>query len=180
MSAANMWTFKLPIAVTFGNGCGQRLLQITAAHGARPLLVAERDLVRLPLFARVQEALPGIPVFSDVTPDPTVASVDALAARLRAKGHEVVIAVGGGSAMDCAKAAACLATGSLPSIRAVHSEGVPLGSAWLPLILSRWIANSSSSAVCPARCARRASRQRIFPYSLVKAFIRSCGTIRER
>lgn len=134
MSAANLWTFKLPTAVTFGNGCVQQLPQIAAARGARPLLVADRDLVKLPPFARVQAVLPGVPVFSDVTPDPTVASVDALAARLRAERHDVVVAVGGGSAMDCAKAAACLAAGNLPSIRAVHSEGVPLGSARLPLI----------------------------------------------
>lgn len=130
----DMWTFKLPTAVTFGNGCIQQLPQIVAARGTRPLLVADRDLVKLPPFARVQEVLPEVPVFSDVTPDPTVASVDALAARLRAEKHDVVVAVGGGSAMDCAKAAACLAAGGLPSIRAVHSEGVPLGSARLPLI----------------------------------------------
>jgi len=134
MSATNLWTFKLPTAVTFGNGCVQQLPQITAARGSRPLLVADRDLVKLPPFARVQEVLPGVPVFSDVTPDPTVASVDALAARLRAERHDVVVAVGGGSAMDCAKAAACLAAGNLPSIRAVHSEGVALGTARLPLI----------------------------------------------
>ncbi|MCX6911305.1 MAG: iron-containing alcohol dehydrogenase [Verrucomicrobia bacterium] len=134
MSAANLWTFKLPTAVTFGSGCVQQLPQIAAARGTRPLLVADRDLVKLPPFARVQQVLPGVPVFSDVTPDPTVASVDTLAARLRAERHDVVVAVGGGSAMDCAKAAACLAAGTLPSIRAVHSEGVPLGSARLPLI----------------------------------------------
>ncbi|MBI5684376.1 MAG: iron-containing alcohol dehydrogenase [Verrucomicrobia bacterium] len=134
MSATNSWTFKLPTAVTFGAGCIGQLPQITAARGARPLLVADRDLVKLPPFARVQQVLLGVPVFSDVTPDPTVASVDALAARLRAEKHDVVVAVGGGSAMDCAKAAACLAAGNLSSIRAVHSEGVPLGSARLPLI----------------------------------------------
>lgn len=134
MSAATFWTFKLPTAVTFGGGCARQLPQIVAARGARPLLVADRDLVKLPPFARVQEVLPGVPIFSDVTPDPTVASVDALAARLRAERHDVVVAVGGGSAMDCAKAAACLAAGNLSSIRAVHSEGVPLGSARLPLI----------------------------------------------
>jgi alcohol dehydrogenase len=82
----------------------------------------------------VREALPGIPVFSDVTPDPTVGSVDALAARLRTQRHGVVVAVGGGSAMDCAKAAAALAAGNLASIRAVHSGGVRLGSERLPLI----------------------------------------------
>jgi alcohol dehydrogenase len=36
--------------------------------------------------------------------------------------------------MDCAKAAACLAAGDLPSIRAVHGTGVSLGPAHLPVI----------------------------------------------
>lgn len=134
MNAANHWTFKLPTAITFGDGCVRQLPSLAATRGTRPLLVADRDFVRLPTFARVQEVLCGVPVFSDVTPDPTVATVDALATRLRTERHDMVIAVGGGSAMDCAKAAACLAAGNLASIRAVHSGGVPLGPARLPLI----------------------------------------------
>ena len=134
MSSENAWTFKLPTAVTFGAGRVAQLPLIAGLHGSRPLLVADRDLVKLPPFDRVRAIFPGVPVFSDITPDPTVASVDALAAQLRAGGHDLIIAVGGGSAMDCAKAAACLAAGNLPSIRAVHSEGVPLGTTRLPLI----------------------------------------------
>jgi len=129
-----MWTFKIPTTITFGPGVAGQLPQLAASCGARPLLVADRDLVRLPLWSRVQEALPGVPVFSEVTPDPTVDAVDALAGRLRADRHDVLVAVGGGSAMDCAKAAACLAAGDLPTIRAVHTGGVPLGKARLPLI----------------------------------------------
>lgn len=134
MSAAFLWTFKLPTAVTFGAGSVSQLADLARGLGSRPLLVADQDLVKLPPFARVREVLPSVPFFSEVSPDPTVASVDALAARLRADRHDLVIAVGGGSAMDCAKAAACLAAGDLPSIRAVHSDGVPLGSARLPVI----------------------------------------------
>jgi alcohol dehydrogenase class IV len=50
-----------------------------------------------------------------------------LAAHLRSARHDVVVAVAGGSVLNCAKAAACLAAGDLSSIRAVHSEGVPQG-----------------------------------------------------
>lgn len=128
------WTFKIPTTVTFGEGAVRQLPQIAASLGRRPLLVTDSGLVRLPPWERVQQAWPGIPAFSEVTPDPTVACVDALAARLRDQRHDFVVAVGGGSAMDCAKAAAALAAGPLSSIRAVHSEGAPLGSARLPLI----------------------------------------------
>jgi alcohol dehydrogenase len=158
----NMWTFKIPTAITFGEGAVRQLPQIAAGLGDRPLLVGDRDLVRLPLWARVQEVMPGIPVFSDVTSDPTVGSVDALAARLRAERHDVVVAVGGGSAMDCAKAAACLAAGDLPSIRAVHSEGVPLGSTRLPLIAVPTTAGTGSE-VTPFAVLNDPEKQRKGP-----------------
>lgn len=134
MSTTLCWTFQLPTAVTFGDGCLTQLPQIAATLGKRPMLVADKDLVKLLPFARVQAVLPDAPVFSDVTPNPEVALVDRLAAQLRSGQHDVVVAVGGGSAMDCAKAAACLAAGDRPSIRPVHSEGAPLGAARLPLI----------------------------------------------
>lgn len=129
-----MWTFKIPTTVTFGAGAIRQIPEIVAALGVRPLLVADRDLVRLPPWTRVLEVLPDTPVFCDVTPDPTVACVDALARQLQDQRHDVVVAVGGGSAMDCAKAASSLAAGDLASIRAVHSAGAPLGLARLPLV----------------------------------------------
>jgi alcohol dehydrogenase len=131
---SGLWTFNLPTAITFGNGAIGQLARVTAEYGSRPLLVTDRCLVRLPCLTRVQEMLPGVPVFGEVTPDPTVACVDALAARLRSDRHDVVLAVGGGSAMDCAKAAACLAACDLSSIRCVHSEGARLGAARLPVV----------------------------------------------
>ena len=46
-----MWTFKIPTSITFGEGTIGQLPQIAAALGDGPLLVADRDLVRLPLWA---------------------------------------------------------------------------------------------------------------------------------
>jgi alcohol dehydrogenase len=157
-----MWTFKIPTTVTFGAGAVRQLAERAAALGERPLLVADGDLVQLPLWTCVLEALPGVPVFSEVTADPTVASVDALATRLRSQRHGVVIAVGGGSAMDCAKAASCLAAGSLSSIRGVHSEGVPLGADHLPLIAVPTTAGTGSE-VTPFAVLNDPERQRKGP-----------------
>jgi len=158
----SIWTFKIPTTITFGEGAVRQLRQIAASLGARPLLVADRDLVRLPLWSRIQEALPGIPAFSDVTPDPTVGTVDALAALLRDQRHDLVVAVGGGSAMDCAKAGACLAAGELPSIRAVHSEGVALDPARLPLIAVPTTAGTGSE-VTPFAVLNDPEKQRKGP-----------------
>jgi alcohol dehydrogenase len=133
-SAALRWTFRLPTAVTFGAGTAEQLPRIVGQYGTRPLLVTDQNLPGLPCFRRVQAVLPEVPVFCDVTPDPTVDCVDALAARLCGEHFDVVVALGGGSAMDCAKAAAAAAASALPSIRAAHSEGAPLGKATLPVI----------------------------------------------
>lgn len=154
----NLWTFKIPTVITFGEGAIRQLPKIAASLGARPLMVADCGLVRLPVWKNVQEAWPGIPVFSDVTPDPMVESVDALAARLRDQRHDLVVAVGGGSAMDCAKAAAALSAGPLSSIRAVHSEGVPLAAAHLPLIAVPTTAGTGSE-VTPFAVLNDAEKQ---------------------
>lgn len=130
----NPWTFALPTVITFGPGAVRQVPSIAAAFGRRPVWVTDGGFARLPVFAAVRALIPEAPVFDEVTPDPTVATVDALAARLRAGANDVVIAVGGGSAMDCAKAAALIAPREGAGIRAIHSGGAPLGSAGLPVI----------------------------------------------
>lgn len=48
-------------------------------------------------------------VFSDITPNPTVDSVDACARLIEEKNAAFLVAMGGGSSMDCAKAASVVA-----------------------------------------------------------------------
>jgi len=131
---AKPWTFALPTTITFGDGVARNLAAIVAEFGCRPIWVTDRALSHLPVFTGLRELLPEAPVFAEVTPDPTVACVDRLAARIAEGRHDAVVAVGGGSAMDCAKAAAHLAAAGLPGIRPIHSGGVPVGRASLPLI----------------------------------------------
>ena len=50
-----------------------------------------------------------VKVFSDVAPDPDVACVEAAAAFYRANACEAIVALGGGSVIDCAKVAGALA-----------------------------------------------------------------------
>ena len=52
--------------------------------------------------------------FADVKPDPTVELAAEGTARLKAFGPDLLVALGGGSAMDCAKAMAYFSQGSFP------------------------------------------------------------------
>jgi alcohol dehydrogenase len=129
-----MWTFSIPVKVSFGAGSATQASAIVAQYGKYPVIVTDRILAVLPMIQKIIRQFPGVSVFSDVEPNPTVANVDALALLLRDCGADVVLAIGGGSALDCAKAASCLVCSGEMSIRAFHSEGVKLGSRHLPVV----------------------------------------------
>ena len=79
----------------------------------RPLVVTDRMLLGLPLVQEVLAALsaaglaPG--VFSEVNGNPTGSEVGAGCQAFRAGGHDGVLAIGGGSAMDVGKTIAVMA-----------------------------------------------------------------------
>lgn len=74
----------------------------------RALVITDRGLIDAGIAPRVVEALAtaGITstVYADVTPNPTIEEVEAAVALFRASSSDVLVAVGGGSANDCAKA----------------------------------------------------------------------------
>jgi alcohol dehydrogenase len=84
-----------------------------AAGIRRPLLVTDAGLARLPMVAKLLGTLKegGLDarIFPDVRPNPVAANVEAGVEVLRAGGHDGVIAVGGGSALDTGKVIAFMA-----------------------------------------------------------------------
>ncbi len=126
------WLFALPTQVVFGEGAAEELPDYLAGLGLRPLLVTDARLLEQPFVQRLRERVDWVGVFAEVQPNPTVGNVDALAAA--ATDAEVLVAVGGGSVLDCAKAAAALACNEGESIRAYHSGGAKLSGAHLPVI----------------------------------------------
>lgn len=102
----------LPQTLVVGAGALRELPTVLARLGvARPLAVVDPHVHALGLLDAV---LSGVAVFSGVVPDPTVASVAQAASLLRNGGHDAVIGIGGGSAIDTAKAAALLASQDRP------------------------------------------------------------------
>ena len=129
-----MWTFHLPTKIIFGSGSTASLATLPELSQRRNVVVTDPIIGKLPAIQAVIEKLAPIAVFDDVRPNPTVANVDTLAGLLRKEKAEAVVAIGGGSALDCAKAAAFLAVTEEPSIRAYHSGGKPVDKQGLPLI----------------------------------------------
>ncbi|MFA5206783.1 MAG: iron-containing alcohol dehydrogenase [Lentisphaeria bacterium] len=70
--------------------------------------------------------------FFGVHHDPPLAGIDELVARVRDSGANLVVAAGGGSTLDAAKAAAILAPASLPAADVFHGRR-PVPNSGLPL-----------------------------------------------
>ena len=78
---------------------------------SRPLFVTDGNLIGLDVYARVRRTVPaGVDVaeFCDVPENPTAAAAHQVLALYRARDCNGIVAIGGGSVIDCAKAAAFL------------------------------------------------------------------------
>ncbi|MBE6181557.1 MAG: lactaldehyde reductase [Rikenellaceae bacterium] len=93
----------------YGAGCRSVIADEIKKRGyKKAMLITDKDLVKFGVAAKVEEVLNGaeIPyeIFSDIKPNPTIKNVlDALAA-FKASGADCLVALGGGSSIDTAKA----------------------------------------------------------------------------
>lgn len=98
----------------FGCGTARAVGEQAALLGAgKVLVITDKTIVALGLHREILSALKArgieISVYDDVPPEPHMDTMRFVEARLRQEPVEVVIGLGGGSAMDVAKLAACLA-----------------------------------------------------------------------
>ena len=100
-----------------GAGSARQLCAHIRREGIRRILiVTDRPLVELGLVARAIDGLDegdmDIAIYDGVQPDPDFDQVAAGTAELKRHGSEAVLAIGGGSCIDCAKIVAACATSS--------------------------------------------------------------------
>lgn len=117
-AATKVLRFRDP-ALYSGPGASLQLCDAIAEGGARKLLVVtDAMLVKIglvePLLARLRERGVACIVYDGVLPDPTIAQVEAGLALYREHGCDALLAIGGGSSIDAAKAIAARARNPYP------------------------------------------------------------------
>ena len=104
----------------------------------RPLIVTDPGVKAAGILQKALDALPGIriAVFDQTPSNPTEAAVRAAAALYKASGCDGLIAVGGGSAIDCAKGVAIAATheGPLTTYATIEGGSLKITERAAPLI----------------------------------------------
>jgi alcohol dehydrogenase class IV len=99
-----MWYFVVP-EVVFGQDALSHLAEL---KGKSAFIVTDKNVVKLGLVNKVKEQLSqaGIQaaVFDEVEPDPSLQTVQKGVTAMNQYGPDLVVAVGGGSVMDAAKA----------------------------------------------------------------------------
>jgi len=104
--------FAFPTDIHFGPGARREAAAYLAAQGCkRPLIVTDKGIAALPLLGDFKSTLQGlaVEVFAGVAGNPVTSQVDAGVAAFRQHGADAVIGLGGGAALDVAKAVALMA-----------------------------------------------------------------------
>jgi len=109
-----MPTFSFPTLIHFGPGVRKDVgAHLKAQDVKRPLLVTDKGLAALPLPKELMESVraagPEPALFSDIAGNPVESSVTGGVAAYRAHRADGIIGLGGGAALDVAKAIALMA-----------------------------------------------------------------------
>ena len=104
--------FAFPTAIHFGPGARKLVAGHLGAQGLeRPLIVTDRGIAPLPLLAKFIADLHGldVAVYSDIWGNPVKSQVDNGVAAFHKHRADSIIGLGGGAALDVAKAIALMA-----------------------------------------------------------------------
>lgn len=145
-----MWEYLQPVTIKFGTGEIGKLKDIASELKCeKGLLVSDPFFAKSGLAEKIMADSDGaiVDIFSELSPNPDVTEVDACAKVIRENNFGFVVALGGGSALDCAKAASCVALTD-DSIRKYHGTGVPMPAEHLPLIAVPTTAGTGSEVTC--------------------------------
>lgn len=124
------WEFNLPVKLVFGSGKRSDLAKyIDEIGGSRGVLVCGNSFCKNGVADEFLRLGGGkiVEIFSDIRPNPTTDNVNDCVRLMREVDADFAVALGGGSPMDCCKAACAIAKGD-DNIEPYHSLGKPISA----------------------------------------------------
>ncbi len=130
-----IFEFRIPKKIVFGSGCAEQVGEEVKELGNKALLVTGRRAMKktgiLDKIANfIRDSGVEVVIFSEVEADPSLETVDRGTRLAEREGCEAVIGLGGGSALDTAKAIAAMigqeySIGEYQAGRELEKPGVP-------------------------------------------------------
>ncbi len=124
------WSFSLPVKIHFGTDKIKELPEIIKELGYKKgVLVCSNTLKKNGVADEIIANCNGkiVAIFSDIRPNPTTDNVNDCVKVLRDNNADFAVALGGGSPMDCCKAACAIAKGD-GMIESYHTGGKPINA----------------------------------------------------
>lgn len=137
------WNYKQPVEIIFGSGRISELNELISQYD-KPLLVSDPFFKTNGLIDRIKKIANIEYVFSNVSANPDVTEVDECSRLIRENGIDVIIALGGGSSLDLAKAASIAAD----SIEPFHNGEKAVPETHLPVIAIPTTSGTGSEVTC--------------------------------
>jgi alcohol dehydrogenase class IV len=141
------FTFQGPANILFEPGASRKIAELVASHSARRImLVTDKGVRGAGLTKDAEDGLAaagiGVTVFDEVIADPPSHVVERAAETCRSNEVELVLSIGGGSALDTAKLVAYLAR-TPERLDDIYGVGLAKGKR-LPLLLAPTTAGTGS------------------------------------
>lgn len=145
-----MWNYIQPVEIIFGDNEIKNLISIIENKKYEDsVIVSTNHFVKNGMVQKLIDESNGKikGYFSKIDANPTVENVNECSDYLKDMGAKTVITIGGGSAMDCAKAAATLCLTD-DKIQKYHGTGVSMPKEHLPLIAIPTTSGTGSEVTC--------------------------------
>ncbi len=115
MKRIEPFSFYVPTRIEYGVGKADHLVdEVKGFKAKRPFIVTDKGIVKAGILKKIEDQLKksriDFEVFSDVESNPRDTTVEKMANLAKETKVDIIIAVGGGSPMDAAKAAGMLVT----------------------------------------------------------------------
>lgn len=170
------FTFKIPQNIEFGMGSLKKLPEILkGSNSDHVLLISDHGLERIGVVEKIEEIIEsgGIKctTYLDVVPNPTIAIVDEATALYKECGATSIVALGGGSPLDVAKAVGVLANhgGKITDYEGNHKVPGPVA----PMIAIPTTAGTGSevTASCVITDESRNYKMTVFSYENLPKYV---------